>query len=76
MIHHHDIGPKPVEFGVTSKDGILNQGRNLSLTEPSRTGFSLIQDCIKSGEQFLMLIKLKFCDLFSGAIGFFDLARN
>ena len=58
MIHHHNIGPQPVQFGVTSKEGIFNQGRNLSFTKPSRASLGLIEDCIKFREQFLMLIKL------------------
>ena len=76
MIHHHHIGPKPVQFGVTSKKGVLNQSRNLRFTEPSGAGRSLVQDGINFDEKFLVLVKLKFCDLFSGASGFFYFTLN
>jgi len=76
MIHHYDIGPKPVQFGVTSKEGILNQGRNLSFTEPSRATLSPIEDRVKFREQFLVLIKFKLRDLVSRCFGIRDLAFN
>lgn len=76
MIHHHYVGAKLVKFDVTSKEGILDQSCHLSLTEPSRPSFSLIEDCIKFGEQFLMSIKFKFCDLLSRSVGVVDLAFN
>jgi len=76
MIRHHNIGPQPVQFGVTSKEGILNQGRNLGFTKPSRANLGPIEDRIKFREQFLVLIKFEFRDFLSRCFGFPDLTLN
>lgn len=72
VIHHHDVSPKLVKFGVTSKEGILNQGRNLRLTKPSRASLGFIKDRIKFPEQFLVLIQFEFRDPFGRCSGFPD----
>jgi hypothetical protein len=76
MIHHHHVGPKLVQLGVTPKQCILNQGRDLSLTEPSRTRFSFVEDDVNLGEEFLVMLKFEFRNPFGRSASSIDLARK